>query len=571
MVICMDMDKEKTEFWKKQKKIWTGFGIFMAFMFFCTLVSRAVYSSKLPQVSVEKPRRMAVSHKVETEGIVRQGREYAVNVKEGLRVETVYARVGDKVDSETLLFELDLEDLQETITEKELAVKKLQLEISAQEKNRALEEAEQQTGNTRAMEDYVQAVEEAAENLKRAEDELGYEEKELKEIRDNKVSVTSEEERKAALEKYENWKKEEERLKKERDEAKEAYEAAQKKPEEAEGEAGEDNPDAGASDSAGEEAAGTETAGTEETGEEAEAKERYEKAAQAYQEFMANPMQAPDFSGEDSRLDAWEAEKEAQKDKVNAAELAVEDARTENEKAILEAQRKLEDENAEGKADNSLEINRLELSALQAELSVYQQILESEGKVYPKTEGIVTKIQVSPGERTPDGAALVCADLSSPMQFEVSLTKEQKKYVNQGDAVTLSFGGLSEKEYEVDYIAENESNPELYEACIFLPEDVGTIGQSGSFEAQSQSETYSCCIPINALREDANHLKYVYIVSEKEGILGKELAAEMVYVKVLDKNDSYAAIEEGVIDSGTELIISSTEPLEDRDVIRYKE
>ncbi len=49
------------------------------------------------------------------------------------------------------------------------------------------------------------------------------------------------------------------------------------------------------------------------------------------------------------------------------------------------------------------------------------------------------------------------------------------------------------------------------------------------------------------------------------------MAAEAVYVKVLDQNESYAAIEEGVIDRETELIINSTEPIEDRTVVRYRE
>ena len=40
---------------------------------------------------------------------------------------------------------------------------------------------------------------------------------------------------------------------------------------------------------------------------------------------------------------------------------------------------------------------------------------------------------------------------------------------------------------------------------------------------------------------------------------------------MLDQNDSYAAIEEGVIDQETELIVHSTEELEDRAVVRYKE
>ena len=235
------------------------------------------------------------------------------------------------------------------------------------------------------------------------------------------------------------------------------------------------------------------------------------------------------------------------------------------------AGRNLEDSEAEKTSDSSLEINRLELSALQSELSAYRKVLEAEGKVFPEADGIVTRIQVNPGERVPDGAAVVYADLSSPMQFTVSLTKDQKKYVNQGDLAKLFLGNGKGEEYQVDYIAENEANPELYEARILLEEGVGTIGESGKFEVEAQSETFSCCIPLAALHEDANHRKFVYIVSERSGILGMELAAEAVYVKVLDQNDSYAAIEEGVIDGDTELILSSTEAIEDRDVVRYKE
>ena len=111
------------EILKKQKKILIIFGMFLAFMFACTLVSRAVYASKLPQVSVAMPGRMAIGHKVSAEGIVHQGREYAVNVLSGLRVRTVYAHVGDKVGTDTILFDVDLEDLEKQLRDKELAIK----------------------------------------------------------------------------------------------------------------------------------------------------------------------------------------------------------------------------------------------------------------------------------------------------------------------------------------------------------------------------------------------------------------------------------------------------------------
>jgi len=561
------------ELWKKEKNILAAFGIFLVFMFLCTLVSRAVYASGLPQVTVDTPRRMAVNHKVEAEGIVHQGREYAVNVLSGLRVKTVYTHVGDRVTPETLLFELDTDDLKEKIQKQELAVKKLQLQISDQQRKRNLDEQKKQTESGRAREDYARAENAEGKKLERAEDDLNDAEDALEELRSHPVEVTPDEERRAAQEKYEAWVQEETELKEELEQAQEEYEAAQDKVKRLELEAKKNS----SGDNDGTENgiefsdrfAGTELEAARQA--EEEARSRCEAARSAYQAHTDNPVKEPDFSAEDEAQAAWEAKKDSLKDAVDAAERALDDAKQSKSDRMLEAERSVTDADMGDSSDSSLEINSLELSAMQKELADYKKILEAGGQVYPEVEGIITRIQVSPGERAPDGAAVVYADLSSPMQFYVSLTKEQKKYVNQGDSVTLTLGGTSGKDYKVDYIAENEMNPELYDAYIFLPDGVGTIGQSGSFQAETQSETFSCCIPVNALREDPNHRKFVYIVSEKSGILGKELAAEKVYVKVLDQNENYAAIEEGVIDGETELIVTSTENLEDRDVIRYKE
>lgn len=568
------------EILKKQKKILTAFGLFLAFMFACTLISRAVYASKLPQVSVDTPRRMAIGHNVDAEGIVHQGREYAVNVLSGLRVRTVYAHVGDKVTTDTLLFEIDMEDLEEQVREKELAVKKLQLQIADQEKNRALQEEKEELENIRAQEDYEKTEEEEQTKIDRAELEKKIKERDLRDLENNPVQVTSEEDRKAAQEKYEVWAKEAERLRNVMENAKKEWEAAQGKVKELEAgvaagasEAVEDT-DSDEADSVGASepaVSADDTALRTAKDAEAEAKKKYDEAKAAYDAYMKTPAAKPDYSAEDAARAAWEKEKRSLEDAANAAALEENDAKAAKEKAMESAGRNLEDTETEKASDSSLEINRLELSALQTELSAYRKVLEAQGQVFPEADGIVTRIQVNPGERVPDGAAVVYADLSSPMQFTVSLTKEQKKYVNQGDLAKLSLGGGKGEEYQVDYIAENEANPELYEARILLKEGVGTIGESGKFEVEAQSETFSCCIPLAALHEDANHRKFVYVVSERSGILGKELAAEAVYVKVLDQNDSYAAIEEGVIDSETELILNSTEAIEDRDVVRYKE
>ena len=479
------------EILKKQKKILTAFCFFLAFMFACTLISRAVYASKLPQVSVDTPRRMAIGHKVDAEGIVHQGREYAVNVLSGLRVRTVYAHVGDKVTTDTLLFEIDMEDLEEQVRQKELAVKKLQLQIGDQEKNRALQEDKDELENIRAQEDYEKTAQEEQTKIDRAELEKKTRERDLRELENNPVQVTSEEDRKAAQEKYEAWAKEAERLKSAMENAKQEWEAAQGKVKELEAGAAAEVSEA-EEDAAPAEGSALRTAKDAET----EAKKKYDDAKAAYDEYRKTPVAKPDYSAEDAARDAWEKEKRSLEDAANAAALEENDAKAAKEKAMESAGRNLEDTEEEKASDSSLEINRLELSALQSELSAYRKVLEAQGQIFPEADGIVTRIQVNPGERVPDGAAVVYADLSSPMQFTVSLTKDQKKYVNQGDLAKLSLGNGKGEEYQVDYIAENEANPELYEARILLEEGVGTIGESGKFEVEAQSETFSCCIPL---------------------------------------------------------------------------
>lgn len=545
------------ELWKKQKKILTAFGVFMLFMFLCTLISRSIYSSRLPQVTVDNPRKMAVSHDVTADGIVHQGREYAVTALAGLRVRTVYANVGDRVTEETLLFDLDTEDLKEKIQEQELAIKKIKLQISDMEQNRNLDAQKHQTEGDRAREDYTRTEEQQAENVQRASEDLKAAEDAYESHKRHAVHVTSDEDREKQQAAYDTWAEKAREMEQAAEQARSAYEAAQEKVKKLEAEAVMGEPES------------QELTDAREA--EKQAETLYTDAEAARQTHMADPVKEPDFDTEDAEQSAWEEKRKLLEESMETARRTLEDAEQNRSDAMLDAGRKVADADIAGSADSTLEISRLELAAMQEKLNACQKVLDAGGQVYADAEGLITRVQVSPGERVGDGAAVVYADLASPMQFQVSLTGDQKKYVNQGDTARITLGNGSGKEYTVDYIAENDMNPELYDVRIFLPDGVGTIGQSGSFQVEAQSETFSCCIPISALYEDSTHRNFVYIVSERSGILGTELAAEKIYVKVLDRNDSYAAVEEGVIGQDTELIVSSTEELEDRDVIRYRE
>lgn len=558
------------ELLRRQKNKIRAFGLFLAFMLLCTLISRSVYASGLPQVSTKTPEASALSHEVEAQGIVEAGRETAVTALSGLRCETVLVHTGDHVDTETALFQVDLEDLKEQIEEKQLAISKLQLEIQAQEQNRQLEEEQKDEQKERAQEDYNAADTSSSQTVARAEQDLAAAEAALKE----------------AEAEYEAWKAEQ-AAQPEEPETPEAPE----EPEEPETPEAPEKPDTSEApetpenSDASEMPEGQESPEMPDTGESGEA----ETAGQAETgQFTAaeqtNTPETTDTSGTEGENsgasetpesggmteDVWQEKLTSLRQAVETAKRALEDARQSRDSALETAERAVEDADSKSTADNSLEINRLDLSSQQKELKEYQELLQADGIVYPEKEGIVTSIAVSPGERIPDGAALVMADLDSPLQFSASLTAEQKKYVNQGDSVSLKLGSRT-VEATADYIAESELSPGTYQLTVFLEEGEGELGESGTLSAEMRTDTYSCVVPLEAVRVDENQRKYVLTVGERSGILGPEFVARKTYVTVLDQNDSQAALEEGGLTGEEEVITDYTGEIADGDVVRYKE
>lgn len=137
-----------------KKKAVTGFILFLAGMWICTLISKSVYTSKLPVVNTASPESKYIEHRVEAEGIVIEGGKQAVTALSGLRVESVTVRVGDKIEEGDILFQVDLEDLKELIEEKQDKISVLQAEINTLLENKALAQERKELEEARAREDY---------------------------------------------------------------------------------------------------------------------------------------------------------------------------------------------------------------------------------------------------------------------------------------------------------------------------------------------------------------------------------------------------------------------------------
>lgn len=590
----------------KRKRVLKGFGVFLGGMLVLTLVSRGIYAEGLARVSVEVPERMAVGHVVEVSGNVKQSRELAVNVAEGLRVREVFVIPGDRVEAGSELFALDLDFLEERIRDKERDVEKLRLQIATVQGNLALAGEEKNVEMSRAGEDAVRAREEADKALRRAEEDLASARASLQEHLDKNLKNTSDEERQRQEEAYQAWKKRlaegGEREKSVSDKVK----GLQRRKESLEGEIaglkekiGELEKKGGENGSEGTEVGtvsgnglgdGASSGGSGELDalkaqlaekeaelvqvkkELSEAGWEQEDAAEQLGELQGNAVSKPDFSEEDSAWESWMSTRKSLEEKVQDAERALEDAEDEKEKALEDAQRNLEDSLRSEQSDSTLGLYQLDLEEAGEELKRLKGILEQEGVVKAEASGMVTRVGVAAGEQTSSGASVVFADTARPLQFEVILQKEEKKYVNLGAEAEITLGNSSNMiKATVDYLTEMETSPGSFTALVTLPEGTGTIGQSGMFRVTQQSEMYNYCIPVDALHMDENQRNFVYVLGERSGFLGAELTAEKLMVDVLDKNDKYAALAGGVVDGNSRIICTADREISDGDPVRMKD
>lgn len=677
------------EFLKKKKKILYAGCVFFVIMFLCTLLSKGIYGASLPQVETEKPEKRALGHMVEAEGMVTANREVAVDTVSGLKVNQIYVNLGDSVSANTLLFDVDQEDLKEKISEQELAIKKLEMSNEQARQQKELDAQKELLAQNRSLEDYALADTEEDRKIEQAGDAVAKAEEKLDDHLNNQPRQTPDEERNQKKEEYKDWDSRMKDLQKQQISANSELEAAKAEEEAArkalddyiaahgdsgggDGDrgsdsSGEDNnsgsgssggsPDnhdggqeavrentaqsregqasggsvsgndggsdgsgtaggdsaggdsVGGSDDGGSAGDGSGTGGGSDSGEASDnggtpnsgedntgggsgpaadpERERLEealKAAEARRESAEGRVKSieeelakgsvdtktkPDYANEDSAWENWESTKKSLEDSVDSAKQNQENSVWDKLDAMLEAKRKVEDSTLAANPDLTLEMNQMEIAYRNEILQKYVQLKKADGQVFSEDNGIVTKIKISSGERVPDGASVVLADLDESFKFRTTLTREEKKYVDINDTVSLKLGNSGRTvEGQVAYLAESESTPGSYDAIVYLPPGEGAVGQSGTMMASSQSQSYPLTITAKAVYTD-NGISYVFVLRKQQGILGEELAASRVNVNVLDKNNKFASIEEGTIDADTEIIVDTTKALEEGAVVRY--
>lgn len=219
-------------------------------------------------------------------------------------------------------------------------------------------------------------------------------------------------------------------------------------------------------------------------------------------------------------------------------------------------------------ADSSIEQLQLQEDALKKHLQEYEELLKAEGQIFAQESGIVSGIYVQSGALTGPQAAITLCSEESPVFFDVNFSAEQMKYLSRDMNITVFLDGQSRYKKQLTYLIESAAGDGSFLGRIAMERGEGMTGQRGSVEAVFQTETYDCCIPVEALYSDGNGRSFVYVQEKSEGFFGTELAARKLSVTVLDQNETYAAIEPGILNGDSEVILSSTKELSDGCIVR---
>ena len=507
---------------------------FLVIMWVLTLVSKGIYASKLPMVTVVKPAEKFIVHSVIADGYVEESGGLAIHTIPGLRIEKVYVGLGDLIEVGDPLYQIEIEDLKSIIKTKNQEIKKLQLQNkdikSKQEKNKQSQEIEL----NRLQQDKEMALDLGSTEVERAKQQVAQAESNLNTHLSNKPASTSSDDKAKQQKIYEDYKKEVKRVE-------DLIQSLT-----------------------------NEIAGLEDTSPDLEEKKAdLAKAKIDYQALLDNPVSKPDYSNESSSMENWDNQKVTLEEQLVTAKNRLTDLLKSNHKSEIEIERLLEDLALQDDLDSTLQINQITLQQMQDDLAGIEKILGQEGIITATRKGMVTQIFLSSGDRTMDSPVIMVMDETNQAQLKVIVTSDERKWFEIGSEVDVLIGGSQQNNKGVlSYI--EALGDGRFEVTILLPDSKATPGTLGTLCKEESGEKQPYVIPSDAVIKD-DYKTYIYVVKERDGILGKERYAQKINIKIAEENKEYIAIEPGIIDQNAIVILDSTKEFKNGEVIRYME
>lgn len=289
----------------------------------------------------------------------------------------------------------------------------------------------------------------------------------------------------------------------------------------------------------------------------------------AQEDLDLHLFRIPEEDSSDEIWIAWADERTRLDRVIEEKERAIEAAEFEKEKLLKEANRSIEDaQSAKKEVDGAYSASFSGIGQIQErenKIETWKALVENEGKVVSQQEGTILEVMLQSGVRMSADAVMRYADAQSSLVFRTIISQNEKSQVYTGDSVRLTFPGSSEKVTEtIDSIVQENGS---YTVTIWLEPGVAQGRTEGVMEVTATSEVYDFVISKQALHNDGN-TNYIYILEEKEGILGTEMSVRSLTVRLLEQNEDKAAIMDDLLQSDMKIVVDSDKELSNGDAVK---
>ena len=508
-----------------------------------TVLSRAAYQQGTAVVHTAAPSSGTVSHTVRLTGKAVQNQEIAVTTLPGLRVGAVLVTEGQQVAAGEPLFTLDMDYLEEILEEKRRELRKQQLSVQDSWSQAYAQDRARETAKEQAQENYDAAVSGAEDTLGRAEEAV---DKAQTALDDYYAGVTGDEEKQVAL--ADACRKAEEDL-----------ETAKTTLSDLEAER----------DAAIAQAAAQVETEEEKAAAAAEVEAEYAPRILEAQGTVTEAEGALDRANQD--LAAFTPGERPREEDLKAALEKAEEARDQAESSLSGTKRTygqaVETASLPGGTNHSAQIGQITYDQQAGNLKKLEALLEGQGQVTAPVKGVITGVSVRTGQMTTDTTALLLADSARGWNLSAEVTQDQSKYIGTGDKVTvrLESSGKEYKDLAVTAFFPKEEGGSL---TVALPAADIPLGARLSLSCTRRSQAYQTCVPLSALHMDAQNRAYVLVPETVNTVLGREIRAAKISVKVLDKNETTAAVEGPL--TGKEVIVSADRAVDSGSRVRVE-
>lgn len=556
----MDFEMDKNKKSSLQVKAVKALAGFLILMFLLTILSRAADSLTIAKVTASAATGGVISHNIEVDGNITPNKDIAISTSANIKIASVEATEGKNVKKGDLLIQLDTADLKKKLLQAQKELQVAKATASDKKANEAIAADTKSKSLQRTYEDYNQTVADANDSVSKAESDMNeawnaYNTYKNSNSNSGETDTTvSDSLKKTVEEKQLAYDKAVANL----DGVEKVIEDEIKKAEEA------SKDESGNSTLTQEEkqkireqvkASLMQDANTAK-----DALTEAENALSAYNEQQNNSSSA-----------SYDEQLKTLYNDYKAKEEAYNEAVKQRQSTIQSANRTLEDAKVPENVDTATALTANDdLEEKQLAVDELQKVMDVNGKITAPSDGLITKVNVTTGEATTEDTAIRISDQSAGYKFTATLDKASAKYLSKDDKVTLDLGnGTTVEGLTVQSIDVSAEDKNSYELTVSIPAKVKKLGSIATLKVEKASKKYDTCVPLGALHSDGDKY-YVYVINEKDTILGTETAVDKVQVDILDKNNEQAAIE-GSFSWGQQFVLTSSKTLRNGDRVRLVE